>query len=366
MLQKKYLLSGIVLLVVIVLVSFLLRPAHQRMVTPPLSVSAAEAMIKPMPILLEAPGFLEPLNATSIQAQVTGTVLSVEFTEGQMVTAGQELYKIDPAPYQAALHNAQATFEQDKAQLAMTMISAQRDTDLIKQNYVSQQEYDQSISANEAQKAKVAADAALVHAAQINLDYTTIRAPIAGKISDSSVKVGDLVTTTNTTILTTIQSVSPLLVDFYLPQHNLRTILHYQQQNPIQVIVWNEPHTRQLATGTLSFIDNAVDPNTGTVLLKASIPTAVPNLWPGAKVSVEVILTVQPDALVVPSSAIQFGQSGNFVYRVEHGQAVSVPVTVDRQIGPWAVISQGLSPGDTVITAAPPTLLNQSAVRVIS
>ena len=307
-----------------------------------LTVSMSKVQVKPMPVTLTAVGQVLPLHTVQIRPQVSGMLKEVYFTEGQFVTQGQRLFLIDPAPFEAALTSAKATWENAKA-------NADRLEPLAKQDYATQQELDDArATADQAQAA--------YQQAQINLSYTDIRAPIAGRTGSLSVKSGNILATTDTNPLVVINQMQPIQAQFNLAQQFLPQIRDYQAKHGIKVLITREDGTGDLDQGQLVFIDNAINTSTGTVMLKASLPNQHEQLWPGQYVGVTVQLAVEADAVVVPQSAVLTGQEGNYVYVVLDGKAEQQDVKVDRQSGDLAVVSSGLKGGETIVTLVPRNL----------
>lgn len=302
----------------------------------PLPVDVASVTSKTMPIQLQAVGQVQPEHSVQIRPQVGGVLKKVFFTEGQRVRAGQRLFQIDPAPYQAALASTQSAWENAKA-------NADRLAPLAAKDYVTPQEYqDAQTTADQAQAA--------YRQAQINLGYTDISAPITGRTGSIAVKAGNVVGPSDTAALVSINQMQPILVQFNIPQNFLPEVREYQSRHSIHIFVTHENGGGELGQGKLVFIDNTVNTSTGTVMLKAEVPNRQVQLWPGQYVGVTVRLAQQPDALVVPSTAIQSSENGNFVYKVVNSVAVVQPVTVDRQVGTEVVISKGLTAGEQIVT----------------
>lgn len=308
----------------------------------PLSVEMTTVKAQPMPISLQAVGQVQSEHSVQIRPQVSGVLQQVYFSEGQAVTQGQRLFRIDPEQYETALSAAQAEWENAKA-------TADRLAPLVGKEYVTSQEYD---------NARAAADQAqaALKQAKINLAYTEISAPIAGRSGSLGAKAGNLVAPGDSAPLVVINQMRPILVQYTIPQQLLPELRRYQAQGSIQIFITHEDGSGDLGEGELVFVDNAVNTDTGTVLLKARLPNKDEQLWPGQYVGVRTQFAIQPDAIVVPQSAVQTGQSGNFVYVVEQDKAVIRAVRVDRQIGDEAVIASGLKAGETVVTRAPRNL----------
>lgn len=308
----------------------------------PLVVEMATARLQPMPVSLQAVGQVQSEHSVQIRPQVSGVLEAVYFSEGQAVTKGQRLFRIDPAPYAAALSAARAAAKNADAQAARLAPLAGKD-------YVTPQEF------GNARTAADQARAALTQA-EINLAYTEIRAPIAGRTGSLGVKTGNRVTPNDATPLVVINQMQPILVQYTIPQQSLPTLQRYQAQDRIPVFITREDGSGELGEGELIFVDNAVAAETGTVTLKARLPNAREQLWPGQYVGVRTQLAMQADAIVIPLTAVQTGQDGNFVYCVEQGSAVIRPIHVDRQLDELAIIDTGLKAGERVVTRAPRTL----------
>ena len=302
----------------------------------PLPVDTAAVIRKPMPVQLLAVGQVQSEHTVNVQPQVSGVLKQVLFTEGQYVHKGQPLFQIDPSPFQAALDSAKAAYLTAKAQ-------ADREAPLAAKDYISPQDYQTAMAtATQAQAA--------LQQAQINLSYTKIVSPIDGLTGNLAVKAGNVVSPASSLPLVTINQMQPILVQFNIPQNFLSEVRQYQAQHPIQVLITHEDGTGNLGQGKLVFIDNTVNTATGTVMLKAEVPNKNVQLWPGQYVGVTMQLTMQPNAVVIPSTAIQSSEQGNFVYKVVKDVAVVQPVVVNRQIGNLVVISSGLRGGEQVIT----------------
>ncbi|MGA9853534.1 MAG: efflux RND transporter periplasmic adaptor subunit [Gammaproteobacteria bacterium] len=335
--------GGLIVAILVVLVAWRIisnaRAARIKPAERPLPVNTALATIQPMPILLQSVGQVQSEHTVNIQPQVSGVLKQVFFTEGQYVHTGQELFLIDPAPFQAALASAKSAYLTAKAQ-------ADREAPLAAKDYISPQDYESAVAtATQAQAA--------LQQAQINLSYTDIRSPIEGLTGNLAVKAGNVVSPTATTPLVTINQMKPILLQYSVPQQFLPEIRHYNALHSIKVFVTHEDGTGNLGEGALAFIDNNVNTDTGTVMLKAEIPNQNVQLWPGQYVGVNTQFTVQPKAVVIPATAVQSGQDGNFVYEVVNDKAQVQPVTMDRQVGNLAVISSGLKGGERVITQVP-------------
>jgi RND family efflux transporter MFP subunit len=341
-LRRKFIFSGAIVIAVAVLYVRLSATAPGPRNIPQeaaLSLEITAARVQPMPVVLQSVGQVASQHVVQIRPQVSGMLKQVFFKEGEFVSKGQRLFQIEPAPFEAALASAKAASDNAKG-------NADRLETVAKKGYVTQQDY-RNVRAM-ADQAQAAYALAL-----INLSYTDLRAPIAGRTGTVTVKSGNIVSPGDTLQLVTINEMQPILVQFNIPQQFLDRVRRYQAQRGIRVTVADDHGSGDLDEGVLVFIDNAVNPNTGTITLKAQMPNAHEQLWPGQFVTVNLQVTVEPKAVVVPQTSIQTGQNGNFVYVVEHGQAAVRDVRVDRQMGNLAVLSEGLTGNEQVIVRAP-------------
>jgi membrane fusion protein, multidrug efflux system len=330
----------------------------------PVTVARAEQRAVPYEII--ATGTVEPRQTVSVQSQVTGVLTRVAFREGDDVAAGQVLFQIDGRPFQAALEQARAVLARDQAQAQSAVLDAQRYAELVKQDYVTKSDYDAKRTAAEALQAVVRADSAAVASAELNLDWATIRAPIAGRTGRLLVREGNLVraNANATDPLVVINQIHPILVRFAVPEAHLADIQRYRK-NRLPVLVSPSKTDTVFAEGTLTFVDNSVDTTTGTVLLKAEFPNRDNALWPGEFLNTRLQLYIEDKALVVPSQAVMTGQQGTYLFVFNHdGTARSQPVTVERAAGAYTVIAQGVRAGDEVVTDGQLRLVNGAPVEV--
>jgi multidrug efflux system membrane fusion protein len=331
--------------------------------SPPVPVTLAAVQRQAVPYELAATGTVEPLQTVSVQPQVSGPVVRIAFREGQDVERGQVLFQIDPRPFQAALARAEAILERDRAQEANARQEAARYSELAEQEYVTAQQYDQARTTAAAAAATLAGSEAAVSEARLNLQYATIRAPIAGRTGSLRVREGNLVRANEPTPLVTINQIRPILVRFAVPASNLPVIQRHRGE---KLIVRAEPvGGGEPSEGTLSFVDNAVDTTTGTIMLKGSFPNADGALWPGGFVNVRLRLYVEQDVLTVPARAVVAGQQGSYVFVVQRDStAATAPVEVVRQAGDLAVVNGELEVGQQVVTDGQLRLRQGSKVQV--
>lgn len=303
-----------------------------------------------MPFQLTSTGTVEAIRSANVAAQVSGVITRVAFREGDYVRAGQVLFHLDARPFRAALDQANAVLERDRAHAETARADAARSKTLYEQNVLSQVEWDQKRSDAEALTATVKADEAAVRTARLNVEFASIRAPIAGKTGRLLVHEGDLVRSGTNDALVTIIQPQPIWVRFTVPDRDVTTVLRYRDQKP-RVIVQQSGGGTAPSEGKLVFVDSAVDPSTGTLLLKGEFPNIDGRLVPGQFVDVRLILFVEPRALVVPAVAVSNGQEGAYVYLVRPDSTVAPrPVTVERTQDDVAVLASGLKAGDRVVT----------------
>jgi membrane fusion protein, multidrug efflux system len=316
---------------------------------PPAPVRIGEVKRLDVPKDLAAIGHVEPVTTVAVKPRVGGQVTQVGFREGEDVAAGALLFQIDPRPFEAALAEAKANLARDRARLSEAEQTLKRYEELIKKEYITQEQYDQARANAEALKATSQADEASIDNARLNLAYCRITAPAAGRTGSLLVHAGNVVKANDDKPLVVINQIEPVNVSFAVPESAFDEVKRRFKESKLDVSVTpadGNPHT-----GTLTFLDNAVDSATGTILLKASFPNRDRALWPGQYVNVALTLSVDEGATVAPVEALQTGQSGTFVWLVKPDLTVEArPVTVKRRWGPWALASSGLAPGDKVVT----------------
>ena len=331
-----------------------------------LTVKAVRAVMKPMPVLVEAVGTVEAEHSVQVRAQVSGVLKSVLFKEGDRVKAGQLLFQIDPRTFQSQYDQALAAMARDQALLENARAQQERLEPLLKREFITRQEYDVAVTSAKSLEATVAADRAIAEQARIQLEYSRITAPIAGRTGTLAVTPGNLVPAAGGGVpLVTINSMDPILVAFSIPERQLEEIRRYQNNQDMRIEILPDRGGSPVAEGKLVFIDNTVTPQTGTVLLKTRVSNTKELIWPGQFVNVRVVLTIEPEAVVVPEVAVQPGQEGSFVYLMDAANKVQVqPVKVSRQIGNEVVIASGVKAGDHIITEIPQALQPGATVRL--
>ena len=317
----------------------------------PVPVTVATAARRDVPVTLKAIGTVEASNTVKVRARVGGELMRMAFTEGQEVRTGDLLFTLDARPYESALQSAQADSARSAAQSVSAQAREQRYAELTGKDYVTKQDFDEAKANAAALRATLQANAAAVRNARLNLGYCTIRAPISGRTGTVSARQGSLVSANDPNPLVVIQQVVPVQVAFAVPEQRLPEIRRYAAEGTLRVRAAAGGNDNSVREGVLAFIDNAVDRNTGTILLKATFPNEDQVLWPGQFVDVTLVLTIMKDAVVVPSPAVQKGQRGDFVYVVKPDQTVGMqPVTVSMTLDDSVVLSEGVQPDDRVVT----------------
>lgn len=315
----------------------------------PVTVAAAEA--KAVPVTVRSIGTVEAYNTVSVRSQVSGTLERVAFREGQDVKAGEALFTIDRRPYEAALEAALSDSARSAALAASATAQAGRYRDLVEKDYVTRQEFDDVTASADAALASLRGAEAEARTARLDLEYCDITSPLSGRTGSLLVHAGNLVRANDTEALVVIQQIVPVRVSFSVPEGELAAIRRASASSDLVVRAHVSGDSSTAREGKLTFLDNAVDESTGTILLKATFDNRDEALWPGQFVDVDLVLATREDAVVVPVRALQLGQDGDFVYLVqEDGTARQQPVTVGARVGDEVVIEQGVSPADRVVT----------------
>ncbi|HLW11407.1 MAG TPA: efflux RND transporter periplasmic adaptor subunit [Casimicrobiaceae bacterium] len=318
---------------------------------PAVPVSIARVVMKDVPVRVHAIGNVEPLTTVAIKARVDGQIDAVRFKEGDEVHAGAVLFELDRRPFEAQLAQAKANLLKDKALLDHAREQEKRNKDLLAQKFISPDAYAQFATNVETAAATVAADDAAVRSVQLSLDYCTIRAPLTGYAGKVMIQQGNLVKANDTLSLVVINQVVPVNVSFSVPESILSDVRRYQADGELHVAA-ETPSSGNPVPGKLSFVDNTTDITTGTIKLKAEFPNVDKALWPGQFVNVVLTLTMQKNAIVAPTTAVQNGPNGQYVFIVAPNQTVALrDVKIARAEGDETVIASGLAPGDTVVTA---------------
>lgn len=345
--------------VLVVLVGFAPFLACERKVEPTgpqtmpaMPVTVATAARKTMPLEIRAIGNVVASATVSVLARVGGALEEVHFREGAEVEKGQLLFVIDPRPYEVALKEAEAHLARDRALMERAEADLKRYAELVKQDFVTKEQYDQARASAASLKATVQADEAAVKNARLQLSFCTIYAPIGGRTGDLLVDVGNLIKAYDDHPMVVIYQIRPVEVSVAVPEEYLSRIRVSQASGPLKVRALSDPEKSGIvAQGRLVFVNNTVDTATGTILLKASFANEDESLWPGQFVNVALTLGEQADVVVIPSNAVQTGQQGPYVFVVKDDHTVeSRAVVVSRALGEQTVIEEGVEPGETVVT----------------
>ncbi len=337
------------------------QPQQVRQAVP---VTVAKTVRKTVPVQIREIGHVEPIANVAVRARIGGDLMRVGFTEGQSVRAGDVLFVIDPRQYQAALRQAEAQLARDQALLRKAEADVERYAGLVKQDFVTKEQYDLMIANAESLRATVVADEANADNARLQVAYCTITAPVSGRTGNLNFKPGNLVKANDDTPLVTLNQTRPIYASFAVPAQLLPSITRHDGDT-IKVTAVQPGESRNPSEGKLSFVDNAVDTATSTILLKATFANEDERLWPGEFVNVVVTLGEEANRVVVPSPAVQTGQQGQYVYVVKADGTVDLrSVKVDRMDEAEAVIAEGLSDGETVVTDGQIRLVSGARVVV--
>ncbi|HET7625684.1 MAG TPA: efflux RND transporter periplasmic adaptor subunit [Verrucomicrobiae bacterium] len=316
----------------------------------PAPVLVAKAETRDVPVQIQGIGTVQAYSTVSIRSQITGAITDVHFEEGQEVKAGDLLFTLDQRPWLAALNQAKANFKRDEAQMINARLEFERTSNLFESRIASQQNLDAAQADYLAAQSTMAADSAEITNAEVNLSYTEIRAPIDGRTGSLNVKNGNVVKAPDD-VLVTITQVHPIYVGFSVPERELHTVRQQLKKDTLTVKAYAPGETNRVSNGVLTFIDNAVDTNTGTILLKATFPNTNNWLWPGQFVQAELTLSVLKNAVVVPTQAVQTGQNGEYIFVVKPDSTVEMrPIVSGITVDDSQVIQSGLRSGETVVT----------------
>ena len=320
---------------------------------PPAAVPVVMARVelKDVPLAVRAIGNVQPYQSVAIKSMVNAQLTGVHFKQGEDVQQGQLLFQLDPRQFEADLKRAQNNLLRDEAQAKNNRAESERYARLLQEGVVAKQQYDQFMTTAQAADAGVAADREAVESAKVQLQYTKIYAPITGRTGDLMIDRGNLVKANDTPSLVTINQVTPIYVNFAIPQQQLTDLKKYSAAGSLRVQAIISGEVDKPVNGKLTFIDNSVDATTGTIKLKGTFENKDRRLWPGQFVDVVLTLTSQPNSLVVPSQAIQTGQNGQYVFVVQPDMTADMrPVTVLRTVGSETIVASGLKPGEQVVT----------------
>lgn len=308
-------------------------------------------------------GSVEAYKEVEIKAQVTGVLMEVHFTEGQMVKKGDLLLSIDPRQPQAALKMAQANLERDQAQLKNAEREAARQTELLQKGFAAQDIYDQAMTAVETLNAAGSADKAAIENAALELDYCSICSPVDGCTGSLHVHQGNLIKANDVSVVS-VRQVDPIYVSFWVPERYLSAIRREMAAHELDVAVTPSGEGGEPIHGVLSFIDNTVDPDNRTIHLRATLANKDKRLWPGQYADVVLTIARESGSVVVPSQAVQTGQNNQFVYVVKSDQSVEArTIKVTRTVDNSTAV-EGVKPGEVVVTDGQLRLVPGAKVQI--
>jgi multidrug efflux system membrane fusion protein len=314
-------------------------------------VAVAKAEVRDLPVLLNGLGSVEAYNTVAVKTRIDGQLIRINVREGQEVKEGELLAEIDPRPYQVQLSQTEATLFKDQAALKDARVNLERFQELYKDGVIPKQQFDTQGSLAGQLEGAVRADQAQIDSVKLNLAYTRITAPVSGRIGLRQIDVGNIVHAADPNGLLVITQLQPIAVIFSLPQDSLQSVSQHMRNGRLSVDAYSRDDQTKLATGTLTTIDNQIDTTTGTGKLKAVFENRDRSLWPNQFVNVHLLLEVKKNNTVVPTAAVLRGPQGTYVFTVKPDKTAEMRnVTVTLNQGNYAAISQGVQPGDMVVT----------------
>ena len=333
---------------------------------PVVAVATAKVAVRDFPVVVTALGAAQAWQGVLIRAQVNGRLLAVPVAEGSEVKKGQVVAEIDPSPYRAALMQAQGAEKRDEAQLEQARLDLKRYQQLAAQDSIAKAQVDTQAALVKQIEGTVMIDKGSVQAAQVNLGFTTIRSPVTGRAGVRLVDPGNLVSTQDTTGIISINEVTPIAVTFTIPEGEFQRLAEASQgfRKPLTTQALSQETNQLAGVGQLSVTDNRVDPATGTVQMKAKFTNEKRTLWPGQFVNVRLTVQTLSKAMTVPSTAVNQGPNGPFIFVVNDNKAAMHPVSVITTQDATAVIKTGVKPGDTVVVDGQLSLKPGSKVRM--
>ena len=316
---------------------------------PPAPVTVAAATTEDVPFYIDAVGHIVAREVVSVQPQVSGRIVKIQFADGADVKAGEVLFAIDARPFQAQLNQAEANLAEAQAALNLAKTNFARVESITDPRAVSRQDYDTKKNAVDIAEAQVRQNRAAVERARLDLEYCTIRAPIDGRAGQRLVDVGNIVSANNRALLV-IQRLDPIYADFTVTEHDLSAVQRNMARRTLRVEVNLPDEAGEPRRGNLTFLDNAVQEGSGTVKLRATIPNADRRFWPGRFVKVRLVLDSRPQAVLVPASAPQMSATGSFVYVVKQDSTAELrQVKLGQRQGDFVVVDEGLKSGERVV-----------------
>jgi len=313
-------------------------------------VSVTPALQQSVPVRLQAIGNVEAYSTVSVKARVDGQIVALNFKEGQEIKKGDVLFRIDARPYEATLKQAEANALRDAAARNQAQSQERRYKELLEKNFISKEAYAQIATNAQTAEATAGASQAALENARLNVEYCTIISPLDGYVGKVLLQVGNLVKANDVSPLVVINQVRPIYVNFAVPEQSLTALRGYMAAGPLAVEVSPSGEAKMLAEGRLIFVDNAVDPSTGTIRLRGQFDNKDIALWPGQFVNVRVRLFDQTNAILIPARSVQTGPEGQYVYVVKADKTAELrKITVERSEGEQVVV-KGLAKDEQVVT----------------
>ena len=329
----------------------------------PVTIAIAEA--RDVPVVIRGLGNVQAYKTVAIRSRVEGQIVKISFEEGQNVKAGDQLFQIDPRPFQAMLDQANANLKKDEAQLEGAQLDLERYGKLLPTGFQSKQSWDQQKATVDALRASIDADKAQIDNAKLNLSYADIRSPIDGRTGQRLVDLGNMVQANQNTTLVTITQIKPIFVNFTVPQYANHNLRKNQANHPLTVIAYSADDSYKLAEGELTLIDNQIEAQTGTLRLKATFANTDEQLWPGEFVNVRLELSMRKDAVTVPQRVVMQGANGAYAYVIKpDNTAERRVIEIESTQDGYTVISKGLTVGEKVVLDGQYRLSNGSPVRI--
>jgi multidrug efflux system membrane fusion protein len=341
------------------------RAAAANAPSPGIPVTIGIAEQRDVPVYVRGIGTVQAYKMVTVKSRVDGQIVKVSFEEGQEVKAGDPLFQIDPRPFQATLDQATANKQRDQAQLAGAQADLDRFSKLVGQGFQSRQSVDQQTATVDALKGSIAADAAAIETARLNLDYANIRSPITGRTGSRLVDLGNLIQVGQNTALVTVTQIKPIYVNFTVPQDQTDKIRTNQTKGPLTVVAYASDDNTELSRGTVTLIENQIDTTTGTLKLKGTFENTDERLWPGEFVNARLILSTRKGAVTVPQRTVMQGATDSYVYVVKPDNTVERrTVQVAMSQDGVAVIETGLALGEKVVVDGQYRLTNGARIKV--
>ena len=349
---KKHGKISIILVALVVFILFFsaVKMKHNKKQQENIAVNKALVIQKNTLVYASAVGNVLPHTTVSVKSLVDGQIMKVGFKEGDFVKQGQVLFVIDERPFQVKLQDAKAALLRDQAQLIASEAALERNTKLVDKGIVAKQDFEQSKADRDSLAASIASDKAKIADAELQLSYCTITSPIDGQTGNLMVDEGNLVKSSDQNALVIINQIMPIDIKFSLPEKQLPAIQQQLKQGGVIVEAYLQQENSKNMQGKLSFIDNTVDMQSGTIMMKASFPNEDKYLWPGQFATVKLPIANLQNALLIPTRAIQIGENKTYVFVIKNKTAILTPIVLGEEVGDQTVVKSGLSAGDVVVT----------------